>query len=472
MRARKLFIGRNIRGIREGTGLTQAKFAEQLGISTSYLNQIENNQRHVTAPVLLALAEIFAVDIATLSENDSDRLLADMAEAIADPIFKGQQPSGQDLNLVTQNTPSVARAFLTMHQALRRAGEQLAELDDTLARSGGLNEPTPYEEVRDFFHYINNYVHELDVAAEQFAGQLKGTTRNRVRTLADHLERHHRVRVAIGGSATDAQIIRRYDPVSRVLSINPKAAPSTHAFQLAHQICQLEHADIIEQITREAGFRTEDAAAVCRIGLANYFAGSALLPYGEFLNAAGELRHDLELLADRFGASIEQVSHRLSTLQRPGMKGIPFFFARVDQAGNITKRHSATKLQFARFGSTCPLWNVHKAFETPDRILRQLAETPDGARYLCLATAIAKPSGGYRDPVQRYALAIGCEIRHASALVYADDLDIKSKAAFEPIGISCRICERSDCHQRAVPPLKRRLSVDHNSRDTIPYAFE
>ncbi|MEX3009773.1 short-chain fatty acyl-CoA regulator family protein [Hoeflea sp. TYP-13] len=472
MRARKLFIGLNIRRIRQETGLTQADFAKQLGISTSYLNQIENNQRHVTAPVLLALAENFSVDIASLSENDSDRLLADMAEAIADPLFKGQQPSAQDLKLVTQNTPTVARAFLAMHQALRRAGEQLAELDDTLERSGGLNEPTPYEEVRDFFHYLDNYVHELDIAAEQLAGGLKGATRNRVRTLADHLERNHRVRVAIGGAATEADAIRRYDPVARVLSVNPKATPSTHAFQLAHQIGLLEHADTMTAIIDKANFHSQDAAAVCRIGLANYFAGSALLPYGEFLAAAGEVRHDLELLADRFGASIEQVAHRLSTLQRPGNKGIPFFFARVDQAGNITKRHSATKLQFARFGSACPLWNVHNAFATSSRILRQLAETPDGVRYLCLATAVTKPSGGFRDPVQRYALAFGCEIKHAGALIYADDLDLASDTAFEPIGISCRICERSDCHQRAVPPLKRKLSVDPNSRDTIPYSFD
>jgi predicted transcriptional regulator len=158
-------------------------------------------------------------------------------------------------------------------------------------------------------------------------------------------------------------------------------------------------------------------------------------------------------------------------LQRPGAKGIPFFFARLDQAGNITKRHSATKLQFARFGSACPLWNAHRAFETPDQILRQLAETPDGVRYLCLSTAVSKRRGGFRKPVQRHALALGCEIVHAGDLVYADDLDINRDTAFEPIGISCRICDRSDCHQRAVPPLKRKLEIDPNNRKTIPYGF-
>ena len=194
-----------------------------------------------------------------------------------------------------------------------------------------------------------------------------------------------------------------------------------------------------------------------------------MMPYARFLAAAQECRHDLEVLCGRFGASIEQVAHRLSTLQRPGAKGIPFFFVRVDQAGTITKRHSATRLQFARFGGACPLWNVHRAFETPGRFLRQLAETPDGVRYISLARDVSKSGGSWDAPVRRYAIALGCEVRHAGSLVYADTLDVSNDDAFEPIGISCRICERKSCHQRSVPPLERRLSIDVHARDVLPY---
>lgn len=472
MRSRKLFIGGKIRAIRTAEALTQAGFAAKLGISTSYLNQIENNQRHVTASVLMALAETFAVDIASLSDQDSDRLLADVTEALADPLVGAAQPSAADIKLVTQNAPSFARAFLAMHQSMRRAGEQLAELDETIERTGALNEPTPYEEVRDFFHYVDNYLHDLDLAGEALSLQLAKGRGSSVRGLADHIERKHRVRVAIGPDTTGEGGLRRFDPVSRVLWLNPRSAPSTQAFQIAHQIALIEHEALMVTIMAAAGFRSADAAAICRIGLANYFAGAAILPYAVFAAAARELRHDLALLADRFGTSMEQVAHRLSTLQRPGQKGVPFFFARVDQAGNITKRHSATKLQFARFGSACPLWNAHRAFETPNRIIRQQAETPDGIRYLCLAMAVTKPGGGWHDPVQHYSLALGCEIAHATDIVYADDLDMSRAEAFEPIGISCRICERPACHQRAVPPLKRRLRVDPNSRKTIPYALD
>ncbi len=467
MRAKKLFIGRKLRDIRTEAGLTQAGLAGKLGISVSYLSQLETNQRHVTAPVLLALASQFALDIASLSNDDSDRLIADLGEAFADPLFSGEQPSVQDLKLVIQSAPDVAHAFLSMHRALRRAGEQLAELDDTIARAAA-TEPTPYEEVRDFFHYIDNYIHELDVAAEKLASGMAESPRNRVRQMADTIEKKHRVRVVMGG---EGNAVRRYDPVGRVLTLNPRADNATNAFQIAHQIALIEHQKIIDAIIAKAEFRSADAGAICRIGLANYFAGAVMLPYGAFAAAAKELRYDLELLCDRFGASLEQVCHRLSTLQRPGAKGVPFFFARVDQAGTITKRHSATRLQFARFGSACPLWNVHRAFETPDRIIRQLAETPDGARYLCLAMTVSKRSGGFRAPVQRHALALGCQIEYAGELVYADDLDIARSEAFEPIGISCRICERRDCHQRAVPPLKRKLIIEPHERGFIPYDF-
>jgi hypothetical protein len=203
--------------------------------------------------------------------------------------------------------------------------------------------------------------------------------------------------------------------------------------------------------------------------MANYFAGAALLPYVRFQEAAEATGHDLERLADLFGASIEQVAHRLSTLQRPGAKGIPFFFVRVDQAGTITKRHSAARLQFARFGGACPLWNVHRAFETPGRFLRQLAETPDGVRYFCLARDVTKPAGSFDAPVRRFAIGLGCEIAHADRLVYARGLPLADPAAFEPIGISCRICQRPDCHQRSVPPLESRLTVDHARRGVLPY---
>lgn len=316
--------------------------------------------------------------------------------------------------------------------------------------------------MRDFFHYCDNYIDAVDHAAEHIANQIDGELESGARRLLS--------RKGLAVQYSDSADLRHFNPQSGVLTLSTRAAAPTRRFQLLVQLGLVTQNDLLEATLDLARFQTDEARAIAKLGLANYFAGAVLLPYRAFQAAAAETRHDLERLADRFGASIEQVAHRLSTLQRPGAKGIPFFFVRVDQAGTITKRHSATRLQFARYGGACPLWNVHQAFETPGRFLRQLAETPDGVRYLCLARDVSKSGGSWGAPTRRYAIGLGCEVRHAPALVYGDGLDLSQ--GFEPIGISCRICERSACHQRSVPPLERKLSVDPGLRGVLPYEVD
>jgi XRE family transcriptional regulator, fatty acid utilization regulator len=461
----KLFIGRKVREIRESRRLSQSGFAERLGISTSYLNQIENNQRPVSASVLVLLAERFQIDLDAFSLNDSDRILSMLTEALADPVFASYNPSIHELKLVAQNAPGFAQALLNSHRAYKRNSEQLASIDGQSANGAG--EPTAYEEIRDFFHLVDNYVHDLDMAAEALADRLGIPDENVTQALVDHLASHHNVQIRRGAPHETSQ--RRFDRASRTLFLSPYLPAPTRNFQIALQIAVLEEEERISEIVGKATFRSADARNVCAAGLLNYFAGALLLPYRRFLQAAKELRHDLELIAIRFDASLEQVGHRLSTLQRPGHKGVPVFFARVDRAGNITKRHSAAKLQFARYGAACPLWNAHQAFETPSQIIRQLAETPDGVRFLCVATELSKARGGFEAPRPRYAIALGCEISYAKDFVYADGLDLTNRAAYDPIGISCRICERVSCSQRAVPPLKSKLSIDPDVRDILPY---
>lgn len=461
MATQKLYAGAKLRETRARLGLTQKAFATKLGVSLPYLNQMENNHRPVSAGVVLALAGEFGLDVTELSAGDAERLVSDMREALADPVFADTMPPLADLRLAASNAPMLARAFLELHRAYRQNHERLASLDEALGREGGASRASPWEEVRDFFHYCDNYLDAVDRAAERFASP-DGV-------LAD-VDKQARAALAARGITlrfADTDEVRSL--AGKVVTLSTRASGPTQRFQLLHQVALLTQGDLIEATLDLARFQSDAARSIAKIGIANYFAGAALLPYRAFLTAAQETRHDLERLADRFGASIEQVAHRLSTLQRPGMKGIPFFFVRVDQAGTITKRHSATRLQFARFGGACPLWNVHQAFETPGRFLRQLAETPDGVRYLSLARDVSKPGGSFHAPVRRYAIGLGCEVSHAKDLVYADDLDVTNARAFEPIGISCRICDRTECHQRSVPPLERRLRVDPNRRGLLPY---
>ncbi|MWP38685.1 ImmA/IrrE family metallo-endopeptidase [Rhodobacter sphaeroides] len=456
--AQKLYAGAKLRELRVKLGLTQKVFAERLGASLPYLNQMENNHRPVSATVVLALAQEFGVDVTKLTTSEAERIVTDMREALADPVFTDSPPLA-DLRLLASNAPAFARAFLDLHRAYRQTHERLASLDEALGRDEADLRPSPWEEVRDFFHYCDNYLDAVDRAAEHYAAP-GGVRRDVFSAAMETL-----TRAGLDLQISDMPAIRSRE--GNALRLSARAAAPTQRFQLLHQVALLTQNDLLEATLDLARFQTAEAREIAKIGLANYFAGAALLPYRPFLQAAAETRHDLERLADLFGASIEQVAHRLSTLQRPGAKGVPFFFVRVDQAGTITKRHSATRFQFARFGGACPLWNVHRAFETPGRFLRQLAQTPDGVRYLLLARDVSKPGGSFTAPVRRYAIGLGCEVQHADALVYADGLDLKG--SFEPIGISCRICDRQECHQRSVPPLEKRLRVDPDRRGLLPY---
>ncbi|WP_107495481.1 XRE family transcriptional regulator [Thalassobius sp. I31.1] len=469
MAVQKLYAGAKLREIRSGLGLTQKMFAKKLSVSLPYLNQMENNNRPVSTGVVLALAREFGYDVTELSTGDGERMVSDMREALADPVFTDGNETLvdagvplADLRLAASNAPALARAFLNLHGAYRQSQERLAAMNEALGGHGTAATTSPWEEVRDFFHYCDNYVDAIDRAAEHFS-MPGGRELN-----ADALIARTLSTLGIDLVLSDDAPLRHFDTENSRLTLSRRAAPETRRFQALLQIALLTQDELLEATLDFARFQSEASRSIAKMGLANYFAGAALMPYRAFRQATLETRHDLERLADLFNASIEQVAHRLSTLQRKGDKGVPFFFVRVDQAGTITKRHSATLLQFARYGGACPLWNVHQAFETPGRFLRQLAETPDGVRYLCLARDVSKSGGSFAAPVRRYAIGLGCEVKHADALVYADDMDL-GQGPFEPIGISCRICERERCHQRSVPPLERQLSVDPDRRGVLPY---
>ncbi len=461
MAKQKLYAGTKLRELRRKVDLTQREFSERLEVSLPYLNQMENNNRPISASVILALADVFGFDVTELVTSDNARLVTDMREVAADPIFGNDAPHLADLRMTANNAPGLARAFLQLHRAYRENHERLASLDEALGRADSRLQSSPWEEVRDFFHYCDNYIDAVDRAAERFAGKANGAMQEHAITALKAQG------VTIQRSAEAA--LRSYDPATQLLILSSQIPEPTATFQLLIQLALLTQNDLLDATLDFARFHSPAARDIAKLGLANYYAGAALMPYATFLERAHFLRHDLERMAGEFGASIEQVAHRLSTMQRKGQKGIPFFFVRVDQAGTITKRHSATSMQFARFGGACPLWNVHRAFETPGQFLRQMAETSDGKRYFCLARDVTKPGGAWGAPVRRFAIGLGCEMQHAGSLIYADGLNTGSNANFEPIGISCRICERSNCHQRSVPPLERNLKVDPDLRGVLPY---
>lgn len=465
MTRRRIFAGTRLKALREARRIRQADFAAALAISPSYLSQIEHGDRPLTPALLARLESLFPLEWDEVAADETERRHAALREALADPLFSGGIATDQAERLAQQH-PLLADQFTALHAAYRRAEQRLQIFDEAMTGGGAEGSRLPWEEVRDWFHDAGNYVDSLDRAAEALSAPLRGASPS---PSIEAIER--RLRDALGVSIIyqNSAPVRDYDAVMRHLSIDPSQPAESRRFQLAHQFAALALADEIAAVIAAAPLRTAAARQLLHVGLANYAAGALLMPYTPFRASARAVRHDIDRLRLEYGVSFEQACHRLSTLQRPGARGIPMFFCRVDMAGNITKRHSATRLHFARFGGACPLWMVHEAAAIPDRILFQLAETPDGVRYVSMAKGLVKPSGSYARSPRRYAVALGCEAQYAREFVYADGIDLTAPHAATRIGVSCRICPRDDCDQRAFPPSDRPILVDPDRRDVVPY---
>ncbi|HEY9028806.1 MAG TPA: ImmA/IrrE family metallo-endopeptidase, partial [Burkholderiaceae bacterium] len=361
---RKTFLGVKLKTLREQRGLTQAALAQALELSPSYLNQLENNQRPLSVPVLLRLQSALGVDLQLFSEDDEARLTSQLQDIAAD---SGGAVPQAELRALAQQMPGVAQLLIRLHRRGRDAEDRLASLGASLGeRAGELARPArqPHEEVRDFFYERHNHIAPLDEGAEALGRRVsaaRGEPRD-ARDLAAQLEawlrEEHGVTTHALREPSASAPLRRYDAASRQLYVADAAEPGQRAFQLATQLAFLDAGAAIDALVADGRFASAESRALARIGLASYFAGALVLPYGRFLAAAEALRYDIELLAARFGVSFETVCHRLSTLQRPEARGVPFFFVRVDRAGNISKRQSATDFHFSHTGGTCPLWNV------------------------------------------------------------------------------------------------------------------
>ncbi|WBV43457.1 short-chain fatty acyl-CoA regulator family protein [Pseudoroseomonas cervicalis] len=455
-------IGRTIRRLRQEQGLTQQALASRLGISASYLNLIEHDQRGVTAALLIKLGHTLQVDLAALSGREEQQLESSLREVLADPLLGLDETPEEEIRALAGSAPNAARAMLALYRALRVAREDASGI----ALPSGRRMILPTEEARDFFHDHANVFPALEAVAERIGAELAATPSELNHAIAERLRQRHALRLRVGPLEGS---LRRYDPAARLLELSESLPRESRGFQLAFQLMLLEAREAVEDILAPAAPSTPEAAALIRLGLLNYAAGALLMPYGPFLAAARALRHDLDLLAARFGVSFEQVAHRLSTLQREGARGVPFFFLRVDPAGNVDKRFSAAGFPFARFGGSCPRWVPHTAFATPGALRVQVAELPDGAAFLCFARTVTGPAAHWGEPPPVHVIAMGCDIGRAAEIVYADGLQLDQ--ARTGIGLSCRLCDRAECRSRAFPPLEHRLNLDPHEESAAPYRF-
>ncbi|MCE5288837.1 MAG: acetate metabolism transcriptional regulator RamB [Nocardiaceae bacterium] len=463
----KTFVGARLRQLRHERGLSQSALAKQLEISASYLNQIEHDVRPLTVPVLLRISEVFGIDASFFASQDDTRLVAELQEVALD-VEMGIDADAHQIADMVSTYPTLARAIVNLHRRYRNTSAALAAAtEDRADGSGSAAISKPHEEVRDYFYQRQNYLHDLDVAAEELTARMRFHGGDVHREIRRRLASQHDVqvveRIDLGGG-----LLHRYDPDTRVLEIAPHLSAGQRTFKLAAELAYLEVGDLIQANVEEGNFTSDASRKLAMLGFANYFAAATVLPYTHFHEVAEEYRYDIERLSAFFAQSYETICHRLSTLQRPKLRGVPFSFVRVDRAGNMSKRQSATGFHFSSSGGTCPLWNVYETFAYPGKIMIQIAQMPDGRKYLWVARTVERRASQFNQPSKTFAIGLGCELRHANRLVYADGIDLVDAKA-TPIGAGCRVCERSNCPQRAFPPLGKEIDISEHQSSIAPY---
>jgi predicted transcriptional regulator/transcriptional regulator with XRE-family HTH domain len=457
---RKIMAGAQLRKLRADLGLSQAAMAEELGVSVSYVNLVERNQRPLTAQLLIRLAEAYGIDPRDFSGADDGAALAAVDEVLADPLLSGMKVPKSEVKAALEAAPTLLAALRRLHGAY--AGLSEAQSDgprDSLGQAGDA-----VEEVRGVIEAAHNHFPVLDEAAEALGEGLRENAvgPDLLSALAERLKAAHGVRVVILPETEMGVTLRHYDRHRRRLMLSERLAPASLGFQAAVQLVLFDLGGALDGV---ASFSAA-AQKLGRIALANYAAAAALMPYGRFLRAAQDLRYDVDRLAQRFGVSWEQAAHRLTTLSRPQARGVPFFLLRVDQAGNVSKRFSAGAFPFARQGGTCPRWNLHGAFQQPERTLAQTIELPDGKRWLTLSRQVRRLLPGFGDIDTVHAVALGCEARFAGQIAYGDGLQTAI-----PIGITCRLCPRPACASRSAPPLAGPLEISEQTRGLSPFGM-
>ncbi|MCP8882961.1 short-chain fatty acyl-CoA regulator family protein [Devosia sp. XJ19-1] len=458
-------IGGRIKRLRRQRHLNQADLAQSLGISASYLNLIEHNRRKVTVPLLFSIAGYFGVEPGELVDGDEGRLVGDLMEAFGDDIFADSDLTNLEIRDLATANPAAARAVLKLYDRYR-----LAAAGAPAPRSEGEAEPfhLATDAISDFLQASSNHFPALEDAAERVRADIDNSGDGFEAAIRTYLFNVFGLEVRL--ASLPHGIARQLDPARRHLLISDLLPAESASFLLAQQIGQLAADTEMAQIIDNSDLPEGDAPALARNVLSAYFAAALIMPYAPFLKACRDYRYDIERLGRRFGASFEQVCHRMTTLQRKGASGIPLHLVRTDIAGNISKRFSLSGIHIPRHSGACPRWNIYAAFLAPERINVQVSQMPDGQKFFCIARTITKGDYRYNAPRRYLSVGLGCAIHHARELIYSDGIDLSSEQQVVPIGVGCRICPRLECGQRAHPPADHRFRIDDSMRPESLYA--
>jgi predicted transcriptional regulator/DNA-binding XRE family transcriptional regulator len=464
----KTFVGPQLRALRREHGQTQAEMAARLGISPAYVNLLENNQRSLSVKLLMGLTEVYGVDWRNLVREGDVARLADLRAALSDPMFEGQRPDVQELRSALDHAPALVDRFLALHAAHRTVMEHHARMAGMDALSEVLA-ISPETAIHDFFRRNQNHFDALERAAANLRAEMGATNDDLHGALKARLAHRHQIAVQIEDAEQMPETLRIFDRAGGRVIMSEALDHPNRVFQLAHVLGLIEAGDALDTLVEGSTIAQPAGKARCRVELANYFAAALLMPYEWTLSRAESTGYDVDRIAATFGVTFEQVCHRLTTLQRAGARGVPFFFLRIDKAGNVTKRFNATPFTLAEQGGACPVWNIHAAFRVPGVIVPQCVELPDGGQFFTLSRTTDRPVFSRLTQDRRLVVTLGCARADMHRICYAGRAQADTAEAFVPIGISCRVCPRQACSQRAHQPLHITLPIDANRRGNTRY---
>ncbi|MBA1338717.1 MAG: hypothetical protein FD546_000143 [Pelagibacterales bacterium] len=467
-------IGHRIKGKRKKLGITQAELSKRLSISPSYLNLMESGKRNIDLDFLLKISNELNVDVSDISKKTDTNLYQNLMDLLGDNLFENLDITNFDVKELINTNPSIAKALVKLGDNYKKKNQDIVNKVENISGKfiDSRKNSFPGEVVSDFIQENENYFPELEDFATGVFHKIQNNNRTGYSSICEYLTINHSIKVKDVVPDENKPFTKKFYPDTKIFILSDYLSLETKKLFAAAQVAQLEANEIINDYLNSFSFPTEESKKLSKVALLNYTGAAIIMPYKPFYEECIKQRYDVELLQNTFATSFEQVAHRITCLQNPKIKGIPFHMLRADVAGNISKRFSLSGIEIPRYGGACPRWNIYAAFTMPGKINAAISKMPNGKKYICIARTVEKGVGKHGMFKSLLSIGLGCEAKYANDFVYADSLNLNDKKTETPIGVNCRTCDRMDCQQRAFPPLHKKFDIDLNKRGISVYVAD
>jgi len=469
-----LQIGHKIRTKRRKLGVSQLDLSKKLFISPSYLNLIESGKRKINVDLLLKLSNELGIEISDISKKGDTNLYQNLMDLLGDNLFENLDITNFEIKELVNTNPLIAKALIKLGDNYKKKNQDIVSKVENISGKfiDGRKNSFPGEVVSDFLQENENYFPKLEEFASNFFNKIQSNNRVGYSSICDYLFNKHGIEVKDVVPDEKKPFTKQFDLEKKKFLVSDYLNLETKKLYSGAQVAQLEASEVIDEYLNSFSFPSEESKKLSKVALLNYAGAAIIMPYKPFYEECIKQRYDVELLQNTFAVSFEQVAHRITCLQDPKMKGIPFHMLRADVAGNISKRFSLSGIEIPRYGGACPRWNIYKAFTMPGKINAAVSKMSNGDKYVCIARTVEKGIGKHGMEKTLLSIGLGCQVKYAKDFVYADSLNLNDKKTETPIGVNCRTCDRMDCQQRAFPPLHKKFDIDLNKRGISVYVAD